>query len=83
MDANGRGGLAFGSGGGAISSAGAGVGTSKAFSMGERERFRSLEASDSEPFSCDIFSSSFFSSFDLQFSSSVGQYMRPNLYGEV
>ena len=72
LGTNGRGGLAFGSDGAMISSAGAGIGTTKALSMGERERFLSLEVSDSEPFSCDIFGSSPFSSFDLQFSSDVG-----------
>jgi len=83
LDASGRGGLAFGSDGAAISSAGVGVGAGEALSMGVRERFRSLEVSDSEPFSCDIFGSSLFSSLDLQFSSGVGQYMRSNLYGKT
>ena len=69
LGTSGRGGLAFGSGKTALSSAGAGAGAGNAFSMGERERFLSLDASDSKPFSCDIFGSSVFSSFDLQFSS--------------
>jgi len=71
LGANGRGGLAFGSGRGktVLSSTGAVVGTGNALVTGERERFRSLEASDSKPFSCELFGSSFFSSFDLQFSS--------------
>ena len=67
LDANGRGGLAFGSGKTVFTSAGAGTGN--AFVMGERDRFRSLEASDSESFSWDVFGSSDLSSFDLQFSS--------------
>jgi hypothetical protein len=72
LDTDCRGGLVFGSGKSAFSSAGAGIGTGKTFVMGERERFRSFEASDSEPFSCDVFGSSVFSSLDLQFSSGVG-----------
>ena len=69
LDANGRGGLAFGSGKTVLSSAGAGAGTGKTFTMGEQERFMSLDTSDSKPFSCDFFGSPVFSSFDLQFSS--------------
>ena len=84
LDGNGRGGLAFGSGTVALSSAGEGAGTGKALVMGERERFRSLDASDSEPLSCEAFGSSAFSSFDLQFSSTeIGQYMRSNLYRNI
>ena len=68
LDSNGRG-LAFGSGKTMFSSAGTASGKGMALSMGELERFRSLEASDSVLFSWDIFGSSLFSSFDLQFSS--------------
>ena len=80
LDANGRGGLVFGSGKTAFSSAGAGAGTGKVLVTGERERFLSLEASDSEPFSCDIFGSSDFSSFDLQFSSAESVSVCAQIY---
>jgi len=71
LGTSGRGGLAFGSGKTVLSSveAGAGTGSGSTSAMGERERFLSFDASDSEPFSCDVFGSSPFSSFDLQFSS--------------
>jgi len=69
LGASGRGGLVFGSGKTVLSSAEAGAGAGNAFAMGERERFLSLDVSDSEPFSCDAFDSSVLSSFDLQFSS--------------
>ena len=69
LGASGLGGLTFGSGNTALSSVGAGAGIGKALSMGECERFLSLDASDSKPFSCDCFGSSDFSSLDLQFSS--------------
>lgn len=71
LDSEGRGGLIFGSGKTMLSSVGAGAGTGRAPEIGEWERFRSLEASDSEPFSCDAFGSSDFSPFDRQFSSVV------------
>ena len=71
LDSNGRGGLAFGSSGAAVSSAGAGLGTGRAPVAGEWERFRSSAPSASEPFSCDAFGSSVFSSLDLQFSSTI------------
>ena len=69
LGSSGRGGLAFGSGNTVLSSAEAEAGIGTAFAMGERERFPSLDASDSKPLSCDSFDSSVFSSFDLQFSS--------------
>ena len=71
LGTSGRGGLAFGSGKTAFSSAeaGAGIGAGNASTMGEWERFLSLDVSDSEPFSCKVFGSSILSSFDLQFSS--------------
>jgi len=69
LGTSGRGGLAFGSGRTVPSSIEAGAGAGSAFVMGERERFLSFDASDSEPFSCEVFGSSLFSSFDLQFSS--------------
>lgn len=75
LDSNGRDGLVFGSCNTVLSSAGARLGTDMALVGGEWERFRSLEVSDSKPFSCDVFGSSDFS-FDLQFSSvgSVSTY---------